>query len=334
MITIKRTIWASALVLGGFLYPGAPNHALAMGNAAGVSENKNSTAPAENKMPVRTLFLDLKRVNCPDTISSMVYEGIQARLKRIPYCYIIQNDEINSRGIKDISNCQDRECAVKHAKQLDCKKAIIGSITRVTRSMREQLGDEGEYKYIYEVKPYDVFIIKIDLIDVPKGSIDVEFREKAKKNEINAKLDPLPSKLSGYFEPIPPPEPPRLTPWIGVSPSCVIPHGRFLKIIGVAGGVTLDIGLKHLAVPNIYAKISGSYYFISQKKNNIQSYQSGQVSILWGYSFPLPMGFFITPMLGAGCQFHSISDLKYTLPFLLGRAIQTKYYDPCKKYNG
>jgi hypothetical protein len=324
----KRTICASALVLAGFCFPLRPFPVLAAGDGAGVPANPKTAATSVDKTLVHTLFIELTRVNCPDTIGSTINNGIRDRLKRVPHCYLVPDDEIRTKGLADISDCHEKKCAVKFAKQLDCKKALIGSITRVTRSKREQMGDEGEFKYLYEVKPYDVFIIKLDLIDASENSITASFTERAKKNEVNAKLDSLAARLKGYFAPIPPPEPPRLTPWIGVSLSCLIPNGRFAKIIGAAGGITIDAGLKHIALPNIYAKISGSYYFASKKKESVRSYQSGQLSVLGGYSFPLPKGFSITPMAGAGCQFHTIRDYKYTLPYLLGRPVRTDYYDP------
>ncbi|MBN1495498.1 MAG: hypothetical protein JXA07_01940 [Spirochaetes bacterium] len=267
-----------SLIFTAVLVSGGSAHALAHG------AKKESTPQSQDRTLVRTLILDLRPVNCPEAISTMINDSIRARMKRIPYCYPVPDEEIRNKGIDGILGCRDRDCAVKYARQLDCKKVIIGSVIRLARSKKEQLGTEGEYKYIYEVKPYDEFIIKIDLIDVPDGSIDVKFREKAKKNEINARLDLLPVRLRGYFAPIPPPEPPRLTPWIGVSPSCIIPLGKFAKIIGAAGGVTLDVGLRHIVLPNIYAKLSGSYYFAAWKKNNVRSYQSGQLSILGGYA--------------------------------------------------
>lgn len=321
MIYFKQNTCICAFILMVFLFPGGSGHIFAQ------RANQKSLSKSEDKTLVQTLILDLKRVNCSDDITSMVNDGIRARLKRIPHCYPVPDDEIKSKGIEGLSTCHDRECAVKYAKQLDCKKAIIGSLIRVTKSKKEQLGEEGEFKYIYEVKPYDEFVIKIDLIDINSGSVEVDFREKAKKNEINAKLDLLPAKFGRYFEPLLPPVPPHLTPWIGVSPSCIIPLSKFSRIIGVAGGVTLDVGLKHIVIPNIYAKISGSYYFLAKKKKSVRSYQSGQLSVLGGYSFPLPKGFSITPMIGVGYQFHVIKDFQYTIPYLLGRTIRTNYYD-------
>jgi hypothetical protein len=190
------------------------------------------------------------------------------------------------------------------------------------------MGEEGSYKYLYEVKPYDLFILKMELIDVNKNTVIEHCEEKAKKEELGAKIDRMISRLSEYFKPIGPPKPPALTPWIGVSPSCIIPFGTFGRIIDAAGGVTLDIGLRHLGAPNVNTKISGGYYFLSKNNGVVQSYQSGQLSILAGYSFALPLGFSIMPMLGIGCQFHVVKDFKYTLPYIFGHTVRTAYYDP------
>jgi hypothetical protein len=316
------------VIVAGCLLITQHNPSLAAGNDTTPSTKKPVAVKPEDNTMTRTAFFDLKLIKCPKDTGNIINDGMRDRLERIPYLHLVSDEEIKGTGIEDSHDCHEKECAVKFSKMLDCKKVIIGVITKEIHAKREQMGKEGEFKYIYEVKPYDLFIITIEVIDISNGMIAVSLEEKAKKNEINARLDAMAATLSDYFKPIPPPEPPKLTPWISLSPSCIVPHGRFRTLIGAAGGIRLDAGLKHIGVPNTYLMVSGGYYFVSQKKGSIKNYQSGQLSVMGGYSFSLPKGFSITPVIGLGCQFHFIKDFQYTLPYIVGHTIRTAYYDP------
>jgi hypothetical protein len=107
----------------------------------------------------------------------------------------------------------------------------------------------------------------------------------------------------------------------------MVPFGRLQRIFNAAGGFTLEAGVTHAFVPNTYFKISGGYYFLADIKGNIKEYQTGQISLLGGYYFSLPRDFAVTPMLGAGIQFHYIKDFEYRLKALQEK-IRTSYVDP------
>ncbi len=300
-----------------------------------IAEEKlhNETSAKIQAMLNNTLFFDLRLINCPEDIGNVINNSIRARLKSIPHLrLVIPEETMIALGSEEKPVCNDKECVVRigkifHRKKVKLDRAIIGSIERQVLTKKEQLASEGEKKYIYELKPYDQYTIKIDVINVKDGSIIVSLKEKAKKNEINTKLDALMLKLREYFKPILPPKPKKLTPWLGFSGSCMVPLGTYRNMINVAGGVNLSVGLKNLFIPNFVGSLNGTYYFASQKKGNIKEFQVGTISLHLGYSFSLPMKFNITPFLGAGCQIYNIKDNDFAGK-ILGQMNKSRYIDP------
>lgn len=296
-------------------------------------KSNNETSAKIQAMLNNTLFFDLRLINCPEDIGNIMNNGIRVRLKSIPHLRLVTPEEtMIALGSEEKPVCYDRECAVRIGKIFQRKKvkmdrAIIGSIERHVLTKKEQLASEGEKKYIYELKPYDQYTIKIDVIDIKDSSSIVSLQEKAKKNEINTKLDVLMLRLREYFKPIMPPKPKKLTPWLGKSGSCMVPLGSYRNLINVSGGVNLSVGLRNLFIPNFVGSLNGTYYFTSQKKGSIEEFQVGNISVHLGYSFSLPMKFNITPVLGAGCQIYNIKD-NDSAGKILGRKNESRYIDP------
>jgi hypothetical protein len=296
-------------------------------------KSNNETSTKIQAMLNNTLFFDLRLINCPEDIGNVINNGVRVRLKSIPHLRLVTPEEIIiALGLEEKPVCYDKECALRigkifHRKKVKLDRAIIGSIERHVLTKKEQLASEGEKKYIYELKPYDQYTIKIDVIDVDDGSIIISLKEKAKKNEINAKLDALMLKLKDYFKPIIPPKPKKLTPWLGLSGSCMVPFGSYKNLINLAGGVNLSVGLKNLFIPNFVGSMNGTYYFASQKKGSIKEFQVGTILVHLGYSFSLPMKFNITPLLGAGCQIYNIKDYDFAGK-ILGQKNKSRYIDP------
>lgn len=298
------------------------------GNKNIVTENNLSILQSEKESSLPTVFFNLKLINCDQETGALINDGIRKELHGIRYLNLISLDEMTrSLDQKDIAACSDKNCTIKLAKKLKAKRVIIGSVTKEIRATKEEMGKEGEFKYIYEVKKQEFYVIRIELIDVPEKETLSHFEEKSIKTNIRKSIDSIIQKMQSFYKPPAPKAPPKLTPWLSLSGSCMAPFGSFSKITDAAGGITLDFGLKHMGVPNTYCKISGSYYFLSHKMGNVTEFQSGQVSAMGGYSFPLPMGFSITPSIGAGCQIHYIKDYDKA-DKLLGRPVKNTYIDP------
>jgi len=85
----------------------------------------------------------------------MINDGIRKQLQDIKYLNLVSPDEM-SRVLdkKDIAVCSDKDCAIKLGRKLKAQRAIVGSITKEIRATKEEMGKEGEYKYIYEVKTH------------------------------------------------------------------------------------------------------------------------------------------------------------------------------------
>lgn len=296
-------------------------------------KSNNEANPKIQAMLNNTFFFELRLINCSEDIGNIINNGVRVRLKGIPHLRLVTPEEtMIALGSEEKPVCYDKECAMRigkifHKKKVKVDRGIIGSIQRHILTKKEQLASEGEKKYIYELKPYDQYTIKIEVIDLKDSSVIVSLQEKAKKNEVNSKLDELMLKLKEYFKPIMPPKPKKLTPLLGISGSCMVPFSSFRNLINVAGGVNLTVGLKNLFIPNFAGSLNGTYYFVSQKKGSIKEFQVGNISLQLGYSFSLPMKFNITPFLGAGCQIYYIKDNDFAGK-ILGRENKSRYIDP------
>jgi len=326
--SVKQTVWVMLFIITASTLYARQNQVSVVVNDDNVTRKNPVISQTNDSSTVPTAFFNLKLKNCDPETGTMINDGIRKQLQDIKYLNLVSPDEM-SRVLdkKDIAVCSDKDCAIKLGRKLKAQRAIVGSITKEIRATKEEMGKEGEYKYIYEVKTHEMYVIRIELIDVPEKGMLAQLSEKSKKNEIHKSIDSLMVKIQGYFKPVKPKAPPKLTPWLSLSGSCMVPFGTFRNIIDAGGGVTLDIGLKHFFVPNTYCKVTGSYYFISHNMGSIKQFRSAQVSFMGGYSFPLPKGFSITPSIGAGCHIHYIRDYEVA-DKILGHRIQRTYIDP------
>ncbi len=287
---------------------------------------KKNSPKDSSRIP--TVFFDLQLKNCDTEMGTLINNTIRKQLTGIQNLNLISIDEMNTvYDSKKDGICSDKKCAKRYGRKLDAQMAIIGKITKDIRANKEQMGKEGELQYLYEVKKYDFYTIKIDLIDILNDEQSSAFIAGAKKNEVHRAIDEIITKINEKYRHLKAKGPPKLTPWISVSASCIVPHGRFSQIIKAAEGITLDIGLKNFLAANTYCKLSGSYYFSSQQVSCIKQFNSAQVSFMGGYSFSLPAGFSITPSIGAGCHIHYLRDYEQ-LNKILGQRIKRTYIDP------
>lgn len=289
-----------------------------------VTKKKPTT---KNTSEIPTVFFDLQLKNCDTEMGVLINTTIRKQLEGIQNLKLISHDEINKvYDPKKDGACSDKKCAIKYGRKLNASMAIIGLITKDIRAIKEQMSKEGELQYLYEMKKHEFYTIKVDLIDVLYDEQSSRLIVGAKKNEVRRAIDDLITKINEKYKHLKAKGPPKLTPWISLSASCIIPHGRFGKIIKAAEGISLDVGLKNFFAANTYCKISGSYYFISQPMDGVKKFTSAQVSFMGGYSFPLQK-FHITPSIGAGCHIHYLRDYEL-LNKILGRRNKRTYIDP------
>jgi len=284
--------------------------------------------PAKDSSKIPTVFFDLQLKNCDTEMGTLINHAIRKQLTGVQNCNLIPIEEMNTvHDPKKDGACSDKKCAIKYGRKLNAHMAIIGSITKDIRATKEQMGKEGELQYLYEVKKHDYYTIKIDLLDILSDEQSSHLMAGAKKSEVYRAIDEVITKINEKYRHLKAKGPPKLTPWISVSASCIVPHGRFSQIIKAAEGITFDVGLKNFFAANTYCKLSGSYYFSSQPLSGIKQFNSAQVSFMGGYSFSLPVGFYITPSIGAGCHIHYLRDYEQ-LNKILGQRIKRTYIDP------
>lgn len=293
-----------------------------------VSVTVNDANVTKKKSEILTVFFDLQLKNCDAETGALINAIIRKQLAGVQNLKLISQDEVSKvYDYKKDGSCFEKKCANKYSRKMNAQMAIIGSITKDIRAIKEQMGKEGELQYLYEMKKHEYYTVKVDLVDVLYDDQSARFVVGAKKNEVRKAIDDLITKINEKYKHLKAKGPPQLTPWISLSASCIVPHGKFSKIIKAAEGITVDVGLKNILIANTYCKLSGSYYFLSQPMPGVKKFSSAQVSFMGGYTFQLPNRFSITPSIGAGCHIHYLRDYEL-LNKILGRRNKTTYIDP------
>lgn len=322
--TLKQ-IAASAIILAGYIVYAGENQVSVAANDDKVTKK---TITAKDSLHIPTVYFDLQLKNCDAEMGGIINDTIKKQLTGILNLGLIPQDEmIKVYDPRRDKPCADKRCAVRYGRKLDAQMAIIGTIRKDIRAVKEQMGKEGELQYLYEVKKHDFYSIRVDLVDILNDDQSSKFMVSAKKNEVRRAIDDLISKINEKYKHLKTKSPPKLTPWISLSASCIVPHGRFGKIIKAGEGITVDVGLKNILIANTYCKLSGSYYFLSQPMPGVKKFNSAQVSVMGGYSFQLPNRFSITPSIGAGCHIHYLRDYEM-LNKVLGRKNKKTFIDP------
>ena len=125
-------------------------------------------------------FFNLSPLKCSIMTAGYANNIINNRLNEIELLKLIPLAEINRRTGQAGFNpkCSTKKCAQKLGKLLKADLAIYGSITSVTVTKEEKLGDSGADKYLIRTKNSQYHIIQITLIDIQTSTVLSQIEER------------------------------------------------------------------------------------------------------------------------------------------------------------
>ncbi|HOT47015.1 MAG TPA: hypothetical protein PLC28_19210 [Spirochaetota bacterium] len=299
-----------------------------------------------NAKSLDTVFVPLGPANCSEKASRAVSDMIRDKAGRIKNCDLASERSV-TKSMERLGTsryCYDRDCALRIAKDLNADRVIYGTVRLATKTFNRQLGREGAGKYLLQEKSVESYLITLYLIDVKKNTFIATVTETAgiamkaeDAEKIIEKLQPFfmapedkeRQLAAGKKRPIEPSGASKPSWDLFAGPSGFLPVGSLHAIARGGAGFIAGGGVSGLAFKNSILKIQIGYYNIFPNRTNIDSYHLIQLGLVIGYTFELPGGFTVSPVLGGGYIIHVVSEDISTLR-LYGyyRYSDYRFYDP------
>lgn len=287
-----------------------------------------------------TIFLDLKAFNCAPRDAASVNRIIRGKIDRIKYCDLVSEKStaaiINKNGMN--AACYDRVCAVQIAKKAGSERVIYGTVNRAMVKYTQRLGKEGAWKYLLEEKALESYVVTLYLVAVDRGAVLGVISETAAINMVNSAAERIAARLQAYYKPLDEAKKDKSAKsaehekpvfYLHVGPSGFVPVGVFRSMARGGAGFIVGAGVENLVISNTRLALQMGYYYVFPSGKKIESHHAVPLSVLLGYSFKLPMGFSLAPLLGGGYIFNVLSQDTGTFRIPGVYRYSTKrYYDP------
>ena len=286
------------------------------------------------------LLLDLRPVNISAERASSVRALLRSRLEDLKNCEMVSENKaikaIEKSGFKPA--CSDKGCAVQFAKLVRADRAIYGSVQVTKRTYDRQVGTEGANKYLLAKNEVEQTVTTLYLIDVKKGTVLTIITDASPANFGDRDAERLALKLRPYF--VAEAETKKKDRREAASASKIgvllyagaagfMPLGTFRGIARGGAGATAGVDLSDLAIKNSRVGFQAGYYYITPATKKINYHHAVSLLLRAGYQFNLPLGFAITPLVGAGYTINLLSeDIGAMRVPGVYRYSPHRYYDP------
>ncbi len=280
-----------------------------------------SSVFGQNSNQIRTLFIGIIPVNGAYMEAVNINNLFRERLGKINGLKLVQPNEMKDVDDK-AKKCFTRECAVTLGNETGSNRVIYGTINRQKKEMTNQIGSEGEKKYLLQLQKNEYFILTLHLVDIPKSENLASFN-KVTYGNFNKDVDEIVDKIQEYYKitakEIKEPEKIIIDEKVkknivefslSVNFNYILPLDRF-SITSYSGfGLGIQFSMHNLLFRNSFLSIDTNFAYMLTNITNIEYYFLSQASLLLGYSFHLALWLDITPSIGGGYMFHFISGTK------------------------
>ncbi len=280
-----------------------------------------SIAFGQNSTQIRTLFIGIIPVNGAYPEASNINSLFRDRLEKVNGLKLVQPNEMKSVEEK-AKKCFTRECAVTLGNETGSGRVIYGTITSKKNEMTNQVGSEGEKKYLLQLQKNEYFILTLHLVDIPKSENLASFK-KVTNGNFNKDVDEIVDKIKEYYKiPIKEiKEPEKIIVEEKIKKSIVefslllnfnyiLPLDRFSSTSYSGFGLGLQFSIHNLLFRNSFFSFDTNFAYMLSNITSIDYYFLSQISVLFGYSFHVAFWLDITPSIGGGYMFHFISGTK------------------------
>lgn len=306
-----------------------------------------------------TVFTRFAPLNCTEAEASFISGIMRKKIDRIKFCELLSEKIVTKIAMKTGTQliCRDRSCAIRIANNTHSRRVIYGFIKKDYITSYTQLEKEGAGKYLVKKQVHNVYRVIINLIDVEKNTILCSLSDTIHTQTTSMDADRIIAKLQKYFTFTNEDELKnkavkkegakkiaahnksgrsnttnagmQLTYQLLASVTGFYPLGSFSALAKGSVGITLSASIDNMGTDNLLMRLQAGYYFVFPKERRVKSYHMIPLSLIFGYSLSLPMGFSITPLIGGGYVVHLLSeDANKFRIYGYYRFSNNRYYDP------
>ena len=280
-----------------------------------------STAFGQNSNQIRTLFIGIIPENGAYLEAANINTLFRDKLEKINGLKLVNPNEM--KAVEDkAKKCYTRECAITLGNETGSGRVIYGTLNRQKKEMTNQIGSEGEKKYLLQLQKNEYYILTLHLVDIPKSENLSSFK-KVTYGNFNKDVDEIVDKIIEYYKipakEIKEPEIIKIEEKVKKSIvefsfladfNYILPLDRFSSTSYSGFGLGLQFSIHNLLFRNSFFSLDTNFAYMLSNITSIEYYFLSQVSLLFGYSFHVTNWLDITPSIGGGYMFHFISGTK------------------------
>jgi hypothetical protein len=261
---------------------------------------------AEEKLKIA--ILDFSQENTQQTYARAVRNLFEVSLYKTGHFSILERNKIEmilkEQGLQ-MSGCTDTSCAVQIGKILSADMIIIGSLNKLGK-----------------------FTVAVKFINVGEGHIVAADSESADtEDNLQIAIDALARKMTDGILTKPAEKPVApvaksakeedkkniqekksdISFIISISGSFLLPQSRFSDLVKAGYGCALSFCAGNIFIKNSLLGIETGYWQYPGKKVNVDSCTMIPLFAKAGYMFSIINKLYITPSIGAGISYNSMS---------------------------
>ena len=287
------------------------------------------------------IIFNLKTNNCPIALGTQFSTIIKNRIVE-ENSFQLKDPASPLSGDFNEATCINSDCSPEMKKIYSDGIVIVGTITRT----EFKTGERPISKYAVEVLKTDTYLLNLFVINMQDTAYDFTYEQEFFNNQdLMTKADEIAQEIKKYYvnkkivKPLVAEKKKERSKsqfgysiaGISVSPSILLPFGKYLNMIKYGYG--LDVDLKGIILPyaSIFITPKLGFYNLQESRENIKSGQMLSLYINAGCSFQVYKYVTLSPYIGIGYVFQFIyGDKNAVQPDANGNYTfkQEFYYNP------
>lgn len=262
----------------------------------------------------RVAILDFTAENTTKTYANAARNLFEVSLHNAGTVEILERNQIDSLMNEfkfQMSGCIDTSCAVQIGKMLSVDYMIMGSVNRLGNS------------YTITIKVVDVKISKIHIADSETALSENEIKNSLSlvAGRISTRLSGMEEKTLVYMDQIPLSSEgdksrdkstdkkgkDSFIPGISISFIYDMPTDKFANLVNPGYSGIAFVGYEDVLYPNIRAGIEIGYSYFPGNIYNVKNCTMIPLSATFGYNIHISKVMFISPMIGFGAAYKTMT---------------------------